>query len=242
MSDVLRENGDDSIDLDDLSTNEFLTDEESDYDNDNMFAVAEELDMFGQVGKDRKRKKDEEPDEEINEPTNKSMRSGTVDADTQEEKVALGALFKSVKDMRKAAKLNLRAMTRLGDLIEKYPNMAFLKKLLKPVAEIMPDEPINTVQNLISFSGSAYVAGPEKYPTGPVMKVIPKKQVIHGKISHRCSADGCDFSAASWGKVKTHINLVHLGQSYQCPVCGKVLTSLDGFRGHLKNQHDIIRQ
>ena len=161
----------------------------------------------------------------------------------ENDKKAVGALFVSIKQMRKAAKLNLAALTRLQDLITKYPSMKFVNKLLKPVAEIMPEQPINSIVQLLECRGLTTTSGGIKYkmqePTE--IKLTPKKYLQAGKVMFRCSAEGCEFTKVSWGAVNTHIVTVHIKKVYVCDVCGKNLTSLDGFRRHRKTQHNLTK-
>ena len=159
------------------------------------------------------------------------------------DKKAVGALFLSIKQMRKAAKLNLAALTRLQDLITKYPSMKFVNKLLKPVAEIMPEQLINSIVPLLECRGLATTSGGIKYKTQQPteIKLTPKKYLQAGKVMFRCSAEACEFTKPSWGAVNTHIVTVHTKKVYVCDVCGKNLTSLDRFRRHRKTQHNLTK-
>ena len=151
------------------------------------------------------------------------------------DRKVVGVFFLSLKDMRKAAKLNLRALTWLQELVRKYPCLDFLYKIMKPISEIMPDNPINTVTLILQMVGVKATTGGQKYETENVVKVVPKRLLVDGKIKHKCSA--CDFERASWGAMNTHIMKEHVRESYVCSKCSKILTSMDGLRRHIRNQH-----
>ena len=77
-----------------------------------------------------------------------------------------------------------------------------------------------------------------KYKTKAVKKITPKRFVDdRGKLGYKCGAPGCLKISVSWGKMNTHIMQKHLGQSYVCPDCNKVLSSMDGLRCHTKTFH-----
>lgn len=139
--------------------------------------------------------------------------------------------------MRRAAKLNLAALTRLKELTTKYPSLEFMYKILKPVSEIMPDNPINTITPILEIVGVKPTSGGNKYNTESVVKITPKRFLKGGKIYHRCSLAGCTFERVSWGAVNTHIVKDHIHKSYVCDFCEKVLSSMDGLRRHKQNHH-----
>ena len=111
---------------------------------------------------------------------------------------------------------------------------------MKPIPEIMPENPINTVTPILQMVGVTAATGGQKYDTENVLKVVPKWLVVDSKIKHKCSA--CEFERASWGAVNTHIMKEHIGQSYVCSKCSKILTSMDGLRRHMRNQHQNLKQ
>ena len=262
-SEMLGAAQEEEIDLDELSPAEFVTDSESEEDGDNFYQILDDMDLLGGVdakrentrdrSSERKKKRIQIESDDENESTGpstsnvtsqggKTQRLKDVLGEMDEtDKKAIGALFLSIKQMRKAAKLNLAALTRLQDLIQKYPSMKFLNKLLKPVAEIMPEEPINSITPLLECRGLASTSGFSKYKTQErtEIKLNPKKFLQAGKVMFRCSAEGCDFTKRSWGAVNTHIVSVHTNKVYLCDVCGKNMTSLDGFRRHRKSQHNM---
>ena len=149
---------------------------------------------------------------------------------------AIGAFYMSLKEMRKAAKINLRALTRLQELVKRYPALDFIYKIMKPISEIMPDNPINSVIPIVQLAGARATTGRQKYATENVIKIVPKRVIVDGRIKHICSA--CKYERASWGAVNTHILKDHVGQSYVCTTCSKVLTSMDGLRPHKEKQHN----
>ena len=106
---------------------------------------------------------------------------------------------------------------------------------MKPISEIMPKNPISTVTPILQMVGVTAATGGQKYDTKNMLKVVPKWLVVDGKIKHKCSA--CEFERALWGEVNTHIMKEHVGQSYVCSKCSKILTSMDGLHRHMRNQH-----
>ena len=113
--------------------------------------------------------------------------------------------------------------------------MAFIYKVMKPISEIMPENPINTLMPILQIAGLKAATGSQKYETENVLKIIPKRIIVDGHIKHRCS--GCEFERALSGAVNTHILKDHIGQSYVCQYCNKILMSMDGLHRHVKNQH-----
>ena len=59
---------------------------------------------------------------------------------------------------------------------------------MKPILEIMPENPINTVTPILQMVGVTAATGGQKYDTENVLKVVPKWLVVDGKIKHKCSA------------------------------------------------------
>ena len=62
----------------------------------------------------------------------------------KEDKDAVAVVFTSVKEMRRAAQLNYKALTRVYDVMMRYPPLDFLYKVMKAMREIMPQDQINT--------------------------------------------------------------------------------------------------
>ena len=160
---------DEEIDLDDLSAAEFVTDSESDEDNENIYQILEDMDFLGDVPKKRKRedpvakdgknemdegstsghKRQQDDMDSVSQPLKKKSKEDAAPKDnemkpdekgtsidtphpeedeekaqgkkqslkhalgemTDEDKKAIGVLFLSIKQMHKAAKLNLSALT-----------------------------------------------------------------------------------------------------------------------------------
>ena len=249
------------IDLDDLSAAEFVSSGEEEEDNCNYIQIAEDLNLLGDAnkksnGSDKQRvKKTSRPEEtdEIGEPSGKKkkkmekkeMEKETSDKElllkqigdmTEVDRRAIGNFYLSLKELRKGAKITLNALTRLQELVQKYPSLEFLYKVVKPITEVMPQDPLNSLPPLLMMS--AVRGGGEKYQTEKVTKICPKRFVDeNGKLGHKCGAPGCPEIAVSWGKMNTHIMQKHLGQSYVCSICSKVLRSMDGLRRHMKTFH-----
>ena len=233
-----------------LSAADFVTSDEDEEDDETVMEILDEMDFLGSVSETKKRKvmaSEEENDQgrkkkmteaeaskakEGNERNRIAKEIGEMD---EIDRKAVGVFFLSLKEMRRAAKLNLRALTRLQDLARKYPCLDFLYKIMKPISEIMPENPINTVTPILQMVGVTVATGGQKYDTENVLKVVPKQLVVDGKIKHKCSA--CEFERASWGAVNTHIMKEHIGQSYVCSKCSKILTSMDGLCHHMRKQH-----
>ena len=228
---------DDEIHLDDLSPAEFLTDSESEEDNDNVYEILEDMDFLGEVPKKRgrqddapknkKRKMDEactssdtrQPEaEQSTAQEKKQSLKDTLGKMNVEDKKAIRVLFTSIKQMRKAAKLNLSTLTKIQNLIKEYPSLKFLYKLLKPITKIMLEQPINMVTPVVDLTGVVVTSGGTKYPTQPKtdIKLTPKKYLKLGKVMFHCSAEGCDFMKPSWGAVNTHIITLHTNKVYVC--------------------------
>ena len=60
---------------------------------------------------------------------------------TEVDRKAIGSFYLSLKELRKGAKMTLNALTRMQELVEKYPSLDFLYKVVKPITEVMPHEP-----------------------------------------------------------------------------------------------------
>ena len=263
---------DEEIDLDELSPAEFLTESEDEEDMDNIYNILEDLDFLGEVPDKKTKTENPEPETKKRRMDGKSTSTETgqdqpstsgvtpetsaedkkkklqeeLDEMSEQDKKAIGALFLSIKQMWKAAKLNLSTLTRIQRLITEYPSLKFLYKLLKPVTEIMPEEPINTLAPVMQYKGLVVTSGGGggvKYQTQPKtkLKLNPKKYLKSGKVMFRCSAEGCDFNKPSWWAVNTHIVTVHTNKVYMCQMCNKNLTSLDGFCRHMQKQHNVTK-
>ena len=241
------------INLDDLSAANYLTSDEDEQDEETMFEILEEMDFLGsemkkrkmteseeQKVENRKKKKTKTEASEINQDevnaTKKQNISKEIMGMDEVDRKAVGAFFVSLKEMRKAAKLNLHTLTRLQELARKYPCLDFIYIIMKPISKIMPENPINSIALILQMAGIKAAMGGQKYETDNVIKIVPKRIIVDGRIKHKWSA--CKFEKASWGAVNTHIMKEHVGQSYVCSKCGKILMSMDGLCRHLKNQHN----
>ena len=119
--------------------------------------------------------------------------------ETAGEKLQLGLLYITLQQMRRATKLNLSAINRILNIMKDNPSMVFLKKIIKPICEIMPEDPLNAVINMIHIPKNA-VLGTMKYNVSEVQvkKVIPIKLLESGKFKHKCPL--CDKVMVSWGR------------------------------------------
>ena len=86
--------------------------------------------------------------------------------------------------MRRAAKLNLSAIERIQNIVKENPSMAFLKKIIKPMYEMVPEDPLNAVINMIHVPNNV-VPGTMKYIVAEVQvkKIIPIKILENGNLS-----------------------------------------------------------
>ena len=75
------------------------------------------------------------------------------------DRKAIRSLYLSLKEMRKGAKLTLKSLMWIQELIEKYPSVDFLYKILKPMSEIMPQNPLNAIPLIFMMSGVNYRSG-----------------------------------------------------------------------------------
>ena len=87
--------------------------------------------------------------------------------ETEMAKLQLGSLYIALQQMRRAAKLNLSAIERIQNIVKEIPSMAFLKKTIKPMYEMVPEDPINAVINMIHVPNNA-VPGTMKYNVAEV--------------------------------------------------------------------------
>ena len=238
------------IDLDDLSATDFVTSDEDEEDDETIMEILDEMDFLGSVSKTKKRKvmeSEEENDQgrkkkkmeaeasRVKEGNKRNRIAKEIGEMDEIDRKAVGVFFLSLKEMRRVAKLNLRALTQLQELERKYPCLNFLYKIMKLISEIMPENTINTVTPILQMVGVTAATGGQKYDTENMLKVVPKQLVVDSKIKHKCSA--YEFERASWGVVNTHIMKEHVGQSYVCSKCSKILTSMDGLHHHMRNQH-----
>ena len=184
--------------------------------------ILDEMDFLGSVSEMKKRKVTES--EEENDQGRKKKKTEAEASKAKEgnernriakeigemdkiDRKAVGVFFLSLKEMQRVAKLNLRALTQLQELARKYPCLDFLYKIMKPISEIMPENPINTVTPILQMVGVTAATGGQKYDTKNVLKVVPKQLVVDSKIKHKCSA--CEFERASWGGEHSHNEGTH---------------------------------
>ena len=136
--------------------------------------------------------------------------------------------------MRHAAKLNLSAIDRLQNLVRENPTMAFLQNIVKPLCEIVPQDPINALVDLIHVPKKPFPAD-TKYNVTDVTheKAILIKVLQNGKFVHKCPI--CKLVKVSWGAINSHIKYDHFNQMYICLNCLKQCKSMDGMCRHVIN-------
>ena len=147
MESVIKE-GD--VNIDELSAAEFVTDDENEEDDAEMIDVVEQLGLLEDI---TERKKSTIIRDKNDKESRKENEKGKIDIQklkkhigqmNNDNKDAVGAVFTSVKEMRRAALLNYKALTRVRNVMMKYPPLDFLYKVMKPIGEIMPQDQINT--------------------------------------------------------------------------------------------------
>ena len=170
----------------DLDPKEFKS-EDSDEDEGDVYEVADQLGILGNVQEDQmqaKLEKTSEPKKDTDEHDKTNLDN---EKETAEEKLQLGSLYIALQQMRRAAKLNLSAIDRILNIMKDNPSMAFLKKIIKPMCEMVPEDPLNAVINMILVPKNA-VPSTKKYNVAElqVLKVIPIKILENGKFKHKC--------------------------------------------------------
>ena len=247
---------DKEVNIDELSCGGFVSDGESEGDDDIMHAVCDELGMLDKctegkkicrpsVGEKTKYGVIKDVDIEItngnkiNQKLEIRKMKKEISQMKKNDKEAIGALFRSVKEMRKASALNYIALTRMRDLMMKYPPLDFLYKVVKPMGEIMPQDPINTQDPLLRANHLEGSSTHDKIPTKQIekMKCIPKRYYKKGVLHYYCNYPDCKFTRRSWGAVDTHIMITHLKSKYVCTDCKKEMGSSDGYRRHMQKFH-----
>ena len=147
MESVIKE-GD--MNIDELSAAEFITDGESEEDDAEMIDVVEQLGLLEDITEWKKSAMVKDANEK---ESRKEAEKGELDIQkikenmgqmNKEDKDAVAAVFTSVKEMRRVAQLNYKALTRVRNVMMKYPPLDFLYKVMKPIGEIMPQDQINT--------------------------------------------------------------------------------------------------
>ena len=147
MESVVKE-GD--VNIDELSAAEFIMDGESEEDDAEMIDVVEQLGLLEDL---TERKKSTIITDANEKQSRKEAEKGELDIQKMKEnmgqmnkgdKEAVAAVFTSVKEMRRAAQLNYKALTRVRNVMMKYPPLDFLYKVMKLIGEIIPQDQINT--------------------------------------------------------------------------------------------------
>ena len=171
--------------------------EDSDEDEGDVYEVADQLGILGNLQEDQMQAKLEN----TSEPKKKSDEHDKTNLDNEQEtateKLQLGSLYIALQQMRRAAKLNLSAIERIQNIVKENPSMAFLKNIIKPMCEMVPEDPLNAVVNMIHEPNNA-VPSTTKYNVAEVQvkKIIPIKILENGKFKHKCPL--CDKVMISW--------------------------------------------
>ena len=132
--------------MDELDPEEFKSD---DSDEGDVYEVTDQLGTLGNVQEDQmqaKLGKTSKPKKNTDEHYKTNLDN---EHETAEEKLQLGSLYIALQQMRRAAKLNLSAIDRILNIMKDNPSMAFLKKIIKPMCEKVPEDPLNAVVNMI---------------------------------------------------------------------------------------------
>ena len=153
------------VDLDELSPAEFLSSGEEDNDTANFLEIAEDLGILGDTTKKSdgnrplKKQKTAMKEKEQADNTDKNKLLEEIGNMTEVDRKAIGSFYLSLKELRKGAKMTLNALTRMQELVEKYPSLDFLYKVVKPITEVMPQNPLNSLQPILMMSGVDYRGG-----------------------------------------------------------------------------------
>ena len=219
--------------MDELDLKEFKSDD-SNEDEGDVYEVADQLGILGNVQEDKMQAKlgeTAEPKKNNNEHEKSNFKN---EHEAAEEKLQLGSLYIALQQMRRAAKLNLSAIDRILNILKDNPSIAILKKIIKPMCEMVPEGPLNAIINMIHIPNNA-VPGTMKYNEAEVQakKVIPIKILENGKFKHKCPS--CDKVMVYWEGIDSQIKVDHFNQVYSCPHCTKECKTLDGMHRHIRN-------
>ena len=186
----------DEYEEEDLDLKEIKS-EDSNEDEGDVYEVADQLGILANVQEDQmqaKLVKTSEPKKNSDEHDKTNLDN---EQETAEEKLQLGSLCIALQQMRRAAKLNLSAIDRILNIVKDNPSMAFLKKIIKPMCEMVPEDLLNAVINMIHVPKNAVPDTMKYIAEVQVKKVIPIKILENGKFKHKCPM--CDKVTVSWG-------------------------------------------
>ena len=191
MESVVKE-GD--VNIDELSAAEFIMDGESEEDDAEMIDVVEQLGLLEDLTEWKKSAIIRDANEK---QSRKEAEKGELDIQkmkenmgqmNKEDKDAVAAIFTSVKEMRRAAQLNYKALTRVRNVMMKYLPLDFLYKVMKPIGEIMSQDQINTGIPLLMMTpvegGKTQEKDKIKRIPKKCIKCIPKKVYKNGVVFH----------------------------------------------------------
>ena len=182
-------------DLNDLDLKEFKSE---DSDEGDVYEVVDQLGILGNVQEDQMQAKLENTSTPKKNTDEHDKTNLDNEQETAMEKLQLGSLYIALQQMRRAAKSNLSAIERIQNIVKENPSMAFLKKIIKPMCEMVPEDPLNAVINMIHVPNNA-VPSTMKYNVAEVQvkNIIPIKILENGKFKHKYPV--CDKVMISWG-------------------------------------------
>ena len=194
MESVIKEG---EVNINELSAAEFVMDGESEEDDAEIIDVVEQLGLLEDITEWKKSVTVRDTNEK---ETRKEAEKGKLDIQkmkenmgqmNKEDKDAVAAIFTSLKEMRRAAQLNYKALTRVHNMIMIYPPLDFLYKVMKPIGKIIPQDQINTGIPLLMMTpmegGKTQGKNKIKWIPKKCIKCIPKKVYKNGVVFHRCS-------------------------------------------------------
>ena len=126
-------------DLDDLDLKEFKS-EDSDEDEGDVYEVADQFGILSNVQEDQIQAKLENTSEPKKNTDEHDKTNLDNEQETAKEKPQLGSLYIALQQMRRAAKLNLFAIERIQNIVKENPFVAFLKKIIKAMCEMVPED------------------------------------------------------------------------------------------------------
>ena len=114
---------------DDLDPKEFKSeDSDEDEGEGDVYEVAYQLGILGNVQEDQMQAKLENTSEPKKNTDEHDKTNLDNEQETATEKLQLGSLYIALQQIRGAAKLNLSAIERIQNIVKENPSMAFLKK------------------------------------------------------------------------------------------------------------------
>ena len=172
------------VDIDELSAAEFVTNGKSEEGDSEMIDVVEQLGLLEDITERKKSAM------QATRMRRKEVEKGKLDIQKMKENIvqinkdnkdAVAAVFTSVKEI-KVAQLNHKALTRVCDVMMRYPPLDFLYKVMKQIREIMPQDQINTGTPLLMMApiegGYTQERNKSKWIAKKCIKCIPKDLIL----------------------------------------------------------------